>query len=95
MQLGTYQSKSSKAVYAKRFYSDENLIYFSNTLNLIDWFQLCRINDVNLAYEYFYNVFKYYFGLNFSKRSYNVNYLQTKKNFLLIGIYTTFSVKKI
>lgn len=71
--------ENSTMCYIKRSFNDNSIYNFQSDIQNENWPELYSMNDVNLAFDYFINIFLFYFNKHFPKRKYYVNNTKNKK----------------
>lgn len=70
---GTIRNKNSHVSHFKRSFNDNAVFNFYSAIQSEDWPDLYRLTDIDEAYEYFHNIFLYYFNIHFPLRKYCYN----------------------
>lgn len=73
-ELDYYGSNSHNKSHISRNFNENNILHFEQSLDKEEWNHLYHITDTDEAFDYFNNIFLYYFNLNFAeRRRYTVN----------------------
>lgn len=68
LELDFHGPNSHSSSYTKRNFNDVNILQFEQALETEDWYNLFFLTDTNEAFNYFYDIFLYYFNLYFPVR---------------------------
>lgn len=70
-------SISHNKTFTRRNFNDNNILQFEQSLDKQDWNDLYLLTNADDAFDYFYNIFLYYFNISFPERR---QYITGKKN---------------
>lgn len=79
LELQCNTINSEKASCVKRSFNDSAILNFQRALQDENWCCLYTISEPNLAFNYFFETFMYYFNYHFPERRYYVNIINNKK----------------